>query len=173
MSLHAKLLEHMHYDPKTGVGTWKTGNRARKVGGRVGGVVQGTRSRPYRRLRLDFLGLLGKSKQFSHVAHFYMTGKWPPEEMDHGAGGTLDDSWSNLRPCTRDQNEAHRGVRKNNRLGIKGIWLDTRYSPPRYCAAFHRRGRHVRLGTFSTPEAAHAAYINGVKEYDGEFLRAA
>jgi hypothetical protein len=166
MFTHKRLLEVVDYNPKTGIAFWRTGKRA---GQRVGSIVYGSkRSKPYRYFGFSEMG--DHKVAFSHMVHFYMTGRWPTGEMDHIHGDTLDDRWSELRPATREQNEANRGARCHNKLGIKGVH---RRPSGKYQASIYRRGSREYLGVFDTPQEAAAAYIAKASAYDGQFLRAA
>lgn len=168
MFTHKRLLEIVEYNPETGIAVWKNRSSGRRPGQRVGTIAYGSkRSKPYRYFQC---AEMGKEKvAFSHVVYFYMTGRWPKAEMDHIHGDTLDDRWSELRPSSREQNEANRGARRHNKLGIKGV----RCIKGKYEAAIYRRGRREYLGVFSTPQAAAAAYLARAKVYDGQFLRVA
>lgn len=169
MSDHQRLLDTIHYDPATGIAVYRRTSGTVPAGSRVGSICYGTkRSKPYRYMKMCWL--FEGSKPFTHIVHFYMTGRWPVAEMDHIHGDTLDDRWSEIRESTRSQNEANRGARRNNSTGYKGV---VPQPSGRFVASFWRRGMHVHIGTFDTPELAHAAYLAAVEGYDGEFLRAA
>lgn len=165
LNQHEQLIQKIHYDPETGIAVWNTPGSRRKA--TVGFVVQASRSKPYRYVKITSLV---SRRPFSHLVHFYMTGRWPIKEMDHINGDTLDDRWENLRECTREQNEANRGPRRTNSTGFKGV-----YPVPggKFRASYHRRGKRVYLGPFLTPDLAHAAYAAAVEKFDGEFLRVA
>lgn len=160
---HQALKELIDYDPETGVAVW------RKSGDRVGKPWGGTKRTNSKEYRAVYIKDIGRHKQFSHVVHFYMTGRWPIAEMDHINGNTLDDRWVNLRECTRAQNEANRGARRTNKTGFRGVYPEGRI----FRAAIHRSGSRVNLGKFATAVEAHTAYLAAARQHDGEFLCAA
>ena len=170
MLTHKRLLEIVEYNPETGMAFWKVDRRGRvKAGNRVGTIQQGSkRSQPYRCFSCAEHGPC--KIPFSHMVHFYMTGQWPKAEMDHIHGDTLDDRWLELRPANREQNEANRGARRHNKLGIKGVW---QRQDGKYRSAIYRCGKREDLGVFDTEQSAAAAYLAKAKVFDGKFLRAA
>jgi hypothetical protein len=166
MLTQERLRELIDYNPATGIAFWKAGHRC--AGKRVGTIQRAKRSKPYRRLSLSE-GWENK-KNLSHVAFFYMTGQWPPDEVDHENGDTVDDRWDNLRLSTRAQNEANRGARRNSKSGIKGVFPT---KDGRFRSEIYRCGLRTYLGIFATAQAAHRAYLAEAEKHDGEFLRAA
>ena len=92
-------------------------------------------------------------------------------EIDHvRPEETLDNRRScNLRAASKAQNMHNRGRNKNNTSGYKGVHFAA------HAKLWHSRiehfGKRKSLGYFSTPEAAHAAYIKAAKELHGEFAR--
>lgn len=56
------------------------------------------------------------------VAWLYMTGEWPPGEIDHINGDKQDNRFSNLRICTHQQNNHNQAIRRNNTSGVKGVY---------------------------------------------------
>ena len=169
MLTQERLQQLIEYDSETGIAYWKIKRGRSPAGTRVGFILYGSkRSKPYRYVKIPDLGR--RSIPFTHVVHLYMTGRWPKAEIDHIHGDTLDDRWSELRESTREQNEANRGARKNNKLGLKGVWLQP---SGKYKAEIYRKGEHIYLGMFDTAQEAHAAYLAAAAQHDGEFLRAA
>lgn len=84
-----------------------------------------------------------------------------PEMVDHIDGDPTNNRKSNLRAATQVQNARNRKINSNNSTGFKGVCKDkTRF------AAFISG---TFIGTFSTPEEAHAAYCAAAKELHGEF----
>jgi hypothetical protein len=159
------LHTHLNYDPATGVFTWKTARRGRPYGH----IPAGTRAGSvwddgYRRICIE-----GRSYRASRLAVLFMTGEWPPYQVDHKNRERSDDRWSNLRLAMPFQNQGNRPVNPNNSLGIKGVC----YEPGRkkYKAYIQVAGRTVNLGRFDTAEEAKAAYDAAAKKYFGEFAR--
>lgn len=58
------------------------------------------------------------------LAWFYVYGKWPDKEIDHIDMNQVNNRIINLRLATRSQNEFNKKVRKDNKLGLKGIHFD-------------------------------------------------
>lgn len=93
------------------------------------------------------------------------------EQVDHIHHLTLDNRKSELRLCTRSQNQHNRGISTNNASGFKGVsWQDNRN---KWQAHICLAGKHKYLGLYSTPEEGHAAYCAASKLYHGEFGRIA
>ena len=106
---------------------------------------------PYKRADIVFL-----------CAH----GRWPSMMLDHKNGDSLDDGADNLREATTHQNAwNHKGRAKKSDLP-----LGVRLTPGgRYSARIGHMNKLITLGTFGTPEEAHAKYMTERKERFGEF----
>ena len=94
-------------------------------------------------------------------------GQWPPQEIDHINGDRADNRIVNLRLATASQNRANSKVYKTNRCGFKGV-ARTPYG--RWVARIHFE-KTKYLGTFDTPEEAHAAYVRAAQAAHGIFAR--
>lgn len=165
MITQQELQKIIRYDPETGVAVWRIGHR---IGKRIGHIIVGAciRNKPYRYWSNKGFGR--KNKPFSHVVFFYMTGRWPADEMDHINRDTLDDRWVNLREATRFQNEANkRAANSNSKTGFRGV----RPIRGRYQANIYRYGERRVLGYFDTPQEASAVYLRAAAEVDGRFFR--
>ena len=90
-----RLKTLLHYDPETGLWTWRVNK------GRVkAGSIAGCSTRGYWVLRVD------QHNYLSHIlAWFYMTGEWPEHEVDHRDLDKGNNHWDNLRPATDVQQE--------------------------------------------------------------------
>ena len=77
-------------------------------------------------------------------------------EVDHINGNGLDNRRQNLRLATSALNKRNYH-RRNERVPYlpMGVYADRR----RFQARVTRAGRMIYLGTFDTPDAAHAAYL--------------
>jgi hypothetical protein len=155
-----RLRELLHYDPETGLLTW----RVSRGSSRAGDVAEGLDGRGYRRVRVD------RSLYYAHrIAWLWMTGEWPADHIDHINGIPGDDRWANLRLATNAQNTANGGRRVTNKSGFKGVWWHKPTS--KWRAAIMASGRSKHLGLFDCPAAAHAAYAEAAKKYFGKFAR--
>jgi len=150
MITQTRLASVLHYSPRTGEFTWtqRTSNRV-EIGQRAGHVDKINR---YRTIRID--GVLYRA---SRLAWLYMTGTWPSPEVDHRNTIRDDDSWNNLRETTSALNKQNqRQARSDNRrTGILGVHPNGNG----FAAAIQVDGIQHHLGTYSTKDAASAAYV--------------
>lgn len=156
------LKSKLHYDPGTGVWTWLVSFN--------NGTVAGSRAGDIKRNGYRHIGVCGKRYLSSRLAWFYMTGKWPEEEIDHINGCPSDDRWSNLRAASRSQNLANTKLYQTSSVGFKGV---TRNGIGGYMAQITVNRKRMYLGTYRTPEKAHEAYKAAAKKYFGRFSRSA
>jgi hypothetical protein len=87
--------------------------------------------------------------------------------VDHVNGNPTDNRKSNLRLATNAENLRNRKRHSNNKSGFKGVSREGN----RWCASIKFCRRKYRLGSFPTPEMAHAAYCAKARELHGEFAR--
>jgi hypothetical protein len=159
---HAELLRLVHYDPETGIITWKVRRSNRVMAGHVAGKVH--KKTGYREIIID------RRYYLAHrLAWFYAHGTWP-ERIDHRDGDKLNNRIENLREATVSQNAANKKMNITNRCGFKGVRATENN---RWRATIETNSKSYSLGTFDTPEEAHAAYVNAAKRLFGEFARAA
>jgi hypothetical protein len=82
----------------------------------------------------------------------------PTTEIDHLNGDRADNKWANLRAASRStNNQNRRAAHKNNKLGILGV---RQVENGRFLARIRVDGQLRRLGTFTSSEQAHAAYLD-------------
>lgn len=156
------LQELFHYEPSTGALTW----RRWKGGTAHAGTTAGTPT-PTGYIRVNCCGKL-------HMAHRLIwklvTGDEPPEEIDHIDCDGSNNRWNNLRAADRADNAHNTRKPVTNTSGFKGVHWDT--STNRWCAQIKARSESpIYLGTFDTPEAAHAAYCRAAVLLHGQFAR--
>lgn len=114
----------------------------------------------------------GKTTMFrAHRLAFVLMGVDIPAgfEVDHKDCNRLNNVWTNLRLATRVQNAANQKAhvhRKHAQLP-KGVSMKRN----RFRAQIGYGGKQIPLGTFATPEEAHAAYAAKAKELYGDFSR--
>ena len=152
----ARLRELLHYDKETGEFRWwkRVGNEMRP--GSVAGYVQ--------------IYVQGRGYSAHQLAWLYMTGRWGRPMIDHRDGNSTNNRWRNLRRATASQNSANRRRPRHNTSGYKGVRLSRR-SGRRWRAAIWKNRRKIHLGTFPTPQAAHAAYAAAARKLFGKFAR--
>jgi hypothetical protein len=161
---HARLLEVIHYDPNSGVFTWKARLSQRTKIGDEAGCVCGRHG--YRLIRID--NVLYRA---NILAWLYMTGEWPPHLIDHKNLRRADDRWENLRAATYSQNFQNGGTRKDNTSGHKGVTWDARRGL--WMAQICVLGKRMNLGRHSSVEGAAHAYRMAAVKHFGEFARVA
>jgi hypothetical protein len=155
----ARLRALLHYDRETGEFLWLKRMNPRVHAGHIAGTL--TRDR-YRVIAIN-----GRPYRAHRLAWLYMTGQWCSRVIDHRDGDPSNNRWSNLRRATKSQNSANRRIPRNNAWGLKGV---SRHRG-RWCATICRKGRRHYLGSFPTPQAAHAAYVKAARKLFGEFAR--
>lgn len=155
------LMEHLKYDPETGIFT-----RVRKTGtsevGDHAGYVHPTRG-------YVMISILNVKYPAHRLAHLYMTGNWPPEQIDHINRNRSDNRWCNLRPASPAENRINRVTdrTKNSISGLRGVKWHRHIK--RWAATIHKDGTAYNLGLFDTKEAAHEAYKDAAVRIHGEF----
>lgn len=134
---------YLDYDPVTGVFTWKL-----KCGCKVPGTVCSHLSKAgYVRI-----GFRGRLYQAHRLAWLYMTGDWPPEQVDHIDGVRSNNAWSNLRAATNAENTRNSKLPCTNSSGFKGVSWSKEVG--KWHAYVKKDGRRKHLGYFSEKDEA-------------------
>ena len=152
----------LHYDPATGVFTWKIRCGPRGKPWTVAGTVNGE--------GYVVVGIDGGYYRAHRLAWLYVHGEWPAGRLDH-EDTHRDHNWiDNLRPATQSQNMANASRYRNNASGYKGVCWHKR----KRCwhAQIQVAGRKRHLGYFGVAADGHAAYRAAALKYLGEFARA-
>jgi hypothetical protein len=138
------LRSNIHYDPTTGIWTWKISHQRGyvKKGKRAGNLCK---TSGYRRICINHI--LYRS---SRLAWFYMTGEWPSTDVDHENNDMSDDRWRNLRLATDSNNGMNQSLRNDNTSGFKGVCYMK--SCGQYMARIGVNSRKIYLGIFYTKE---------------------
>ncbi len=103
------------------------------------------------------------------LMHRVLMGAAPGVEVDHRNGDTLDNRRSNLRFATSAQNKMNSKLRRDNRVGYKGVQFHAETG--KYRARIRLQGRTHSLGLFATPEEAARAYDVAARERFSDFAR--
>jgi hypothetical protein len=155
-----ELRSWLDYDPATGIFRWR-----QHIGGRAaaGDIAGSQREDGYWRI------VIRGRRYYSHrLAWFYVHGEMP-RRLDHRDTDPGNNAIGNLRPATQSQNIANKRQSKNNTTGFKGVSLDKRRGT--YDAYLTVKRQRIYLGSFRSPEDAHAAYMVKAREQFGEFAR--
>lgn len=156
---HEELLALVQYDPDTGFFTWKVAARNFRAGDQAG---HWNEANPY--VRISFR----KRSYYAQVlAWFYMTKRWPINEIDHEDNDKINNKWLNLREATHVQNCYNRPHTVANELKLKGV----RCIDGRYVARIVVNKQRHNLGWFNTAVEAAQAYDAAAIRLHGDFAR--
>lgn len=145
----------VNYDHQTGIFTWaKAIGGNTKVGKELGLEYKG-------RWRMGIRGIFYIR---SRLAWFYMTGKWPVDQIDHKDRNSLNDRFENLREATKWQNLSNRS-KYRGKSKYRGV-IPYRNG---WRANIGHKGPLRYLGDFKTEENAALAYNFWAAELHGEF----
>lgn len=160
------LRSRLDYDPETGVLTWKAREvktfwNARWEGRRAGSLPKNAK---HRSIDIEGITLLEH-----RVIWKWMTGEEPPEQIDHINLDGAVNRWTNLREADQSTNQMN--VRTRAASGLKGAhWCSSRQE---WRSSIKISGVQIRLGKFSSAQAAHEAYVHAASKYFGAYARAA
>lgn len=85
--------------------------------------------------------------------------------VDHRNGDGLDNRRANLRAATFADNARNARLRKDSTSGFKGV----KRAGSRWYAQIRIKAKRLHLGSFATPEEAHAAYCRAATQHFGDF----
>lgn len=159
-----RLRELMHYDPVSGIFTWRPGSplSARSSKRRVGKVTK----KGYVQIGIDY------ERYLAHrLAWLYMTGEWPLDLIDHRNLQQSDNRWANLRPADYSGNATNRTRRRDNKSGCKGVSWHKQTN--KWTVNITHKGTLYYLGLFTDIQDAREAYLAKMTELHGEYGRAA
>lgn len=150
----ARLKELLHYDPETGIFTWRV-IKSNKISS---DLIAGTaHSQGYISIGID------RKHYLAHrLAFLYMQGSWPINDVDHKNGKRNENVWKNLRQSTRTLNlENQRAAHKNNIYsGLLGAYKCRN----RWQAKIQTKGQCIFIGAFATAMEAHLAYVDAKRK---------
>lgn len=158
---HRRLLELLHYDPAKGIFVWKK-QRSQMPAGSLAGTPHNC--------GYWHINVAGQLYLAHRLAWFYVTGKWPTNQIDHINGDRRDNRFENLRLANGSQNNANARLRKDSSSGFKGVSFHKQRRMWRSTICIDGKQKH--LGLFSTPEEGHVAYMQAASQAFGEFSRA-
>ncbi len=131
------LKELLHYNPDTGVFTWKE-TRGCRPQDSVAGYVNSRRG--YRTIHFN-----GKYYRAHRLAWLYMEGYFPTNlDVDHINHSRDDNRWANLRIVSRSCNLRNSKVRKGSVSGVTGVTWNK--SSGKWLAYVRHDGANLLLG---------------------------
>lgn len=143
-----RLRELLHYDPGTGVFTWKTKPSRNRLSGDIAGSI-GVGG--YRLIRINRVAY-----RAHNLAWMYETGALPENILDHINGDPGNNRFCNLRPATSKQNAENRRIGVTNKSGFRGVSFHKMTG--KFRANVGHFGKKFHLGLFdSAKEAAEVA----------------
>ena len=157
----AELKRLLNYDPDTGQLTWKP--RPLEMFSHCKNPVQQCNAWNVRHAEKPaftsddgdgyLLGTIhGKSYKAHRVIVCLMSGKWPPNEVDHINGIRDDNRWENINPATQSENSRNTKMRIDNTSGITGVCWHK--ASKNYIAQIHSNVGKRICKYFSTKEEA-------------------
>lgn len=169
----AYLRERLHYEPATGVLTWRirptehfpdkahcdTWNT--RYAGKSAGAAHNS---GYRILDIDDVALMAHRIVW---AMFY--GNDVPYDIDHIDGNRTNNRIDNLRLATRAENLANAKKRKHTKTGVKGVSFDTNRG--KFQAHITVLYKKHHLGRFDTLDEAIAARRIAAERLQGKFVK--
>jgi hypothetical protein len=164
MITQERLKHLLSYDMETGVFRHRKppGRICRMKDGDIAGTVGGRVDHRYRKICAD-----NEYYYAHHLAWLYVYGEWL-DRIDHKDRDGLNNSISNLRPCTQSQNMINSVTTKPNMYGFRGVHYH-RDRAKCYSSRITVNEETLYLGYFYTPEEAHLAYVKAAEKHFGEF----
>lgn len=147
------LKSRLQYEPETG-----NFIRLQSGCGRLAGSIAGTIKDGYVVITIDGVSYFGH-----RLAWFYMKGVWPSDKLDHEDTVRSNNKWKNLREANNFENRQNLAKPIPNVSGLPGACFIK--GKNRWRSAIKVFGKKIYLGCFSSPEAAHQAYVEAKKKY--------
>jgi hypothetical protein len=149
-----RLKELIHYDPDTGVFSWRVDRGHNKTKGMIAGNCN----------TLGYIDISINDKHYyaHRIAFLYMEGFFPENEVDHINRIRHDNKWRNLKHVSRQCNMRNQSLSKANTSGITGVtWHKGGH---KWVSQIMVAQKNKYLGLFKTlKEAAQARWEAEVK----------
>lgn len=158
MITQERLRQLLDYSEETGEFQWRTNHNSRAKAGTVAGTPQNG----YIAISVD-----GERVGAHRLAWMYVHGKWPKHHIDHIDGNRQNNRITNLRDVPQAINMQNQ--RKPYRINTSG-YMGVSHQRGKWVAQICVEGRRKWLGTFKTPEEAHAVYVKAKEQLHGVSL---
>ena len=149
-----RLRELLHYDPESGVFTWKV---SRGGSARAGSTAGSPDAKGYIKVKIN-----GHFYKAHRLAWLWVHGVWTDKAIDHQNRLKNDNRIANLREVSASENQQNRALPRHNTSGFPGVCWHKKAS--RWQAQIQLNGKNRHLGLFGTPEDAHDAYLAAAAE---------
>jgi hypothetical protein len=156
--------ELLHYDPETGIFTWRRRDRKwfatgrgwskwnTRYAGKAAGSIATRKSTGYQYRRI---GIFDRDYIAHRLAWLYMVGDPIPEQIDHRNRDATDNRWENIRASDALANMHNQSRNKRNTSGASGVSWHAQGR--KWCARCSLGGKYHHLGLFKDIEEASAA----------------
>lgn len=148
----------LEYDPNNGNFKWLKSLGPRS---KIGSVAGSLNNENYLHIKIN-----GKRYKAHRLVFLYMTGEWPKDQVDHINNIRYDNRWCNLREAVNTENTYNYKVKKNNKLGVKGVY----FYRGKYRAQIQIEGQKIYLGEFNSLHEAKNAHDNFAIEKQKQFV---
>lgn len=149
-----RLRAVISYDKSSGEFHWKVKMSSRAMPGGKAGTKH---KFGYIQIKLD--GVIHKAQR---LAWLYVTGAHPTGEIDHKNRVRHDNSWLNLRDVTTLVNRQNVGP--ESRTGAYPMGVTLHRKTGLFQAQIKMMNKHLSLGYYTDPDAAHQAYISAKRQ---------
>ena len=129
--MNSRILEHLKYDPLSGLFTRKKDNKVVGSKDKDGYIIITFKRKRYKAHRLAF---------------YFVNGKLPKNQIDHINHIKCDNSFNNLREVTNYENHRNRKKNSNNTSGQTGVSFDKKCNL--WIARISHKGKRFSLGMF-------------------------
>lgn len=160
------LHKALNYDPETGIFIWKKRNdQSSKWNGKFAGKIAGSKNIKNASITFNWIGYPAHRLAWVYIHGDVLTSEI---QVDHKNNNPFDNRIDNLRLATHSQNCSNARKWENKSLP-KGVSQQT--TGDSYRARLQVAKKIIYIGSFPTPELAHAAYCEAAMKYHGEFAR--
>jgi hypothetical protein len=160
MITQLELKSFLLYDDETGRFTWLQ-SRNNGMLGKLAGSKNGD--------GYITISINNKRYQAHRLAFLYMTGEFPPDQVDHIDRNRANNAWKNLRQCSQAENSKNVLITKSNTSGYRGVTFSKKAK--KWLAQGLLNGKRFHIGYYQTPELASAGYQEFAKANHGAFYR--
>ena len=149
----SKIKNLLDYDPMTGIFTRLTSGFGSKSNVEPGWI----NDQGYKLVTIE-----NKTYRAHRLAWLYMYGVWPSGQIDHIDHNRSNNSISNLRDVTHQDNHKNKPLQKNNKSGTHGVSL---LKNGKWRSRIKINGKEKHLGFFNSKKEAVESRLNAEIKY--------